>query len=111
MKLSVLATILALTGAASADPQNNCGDPRLAKVRHFPVKLVSKQTNVKVDIEWNMKIAGHEDCGTVDVPWQGSLPRGAYNLVVYVGSEVVAQVRMSLGSTAELHVVDVTPKH
>jgi hypothetical protein len=105
----IFATLLAVAAPAWAEPQNNCGDSRLAKVRHYPLKLVSQQSGVKVQIEWNMKIAGHEECGTVDVPWQGSLPRGNYNLVVYVSGQVVAQSRVTLGRTTKVQIVDVTP--
>jgi hypothetical protein len=105
----LVAAVLAIGGAAAAEPQNNCGDSRLAKLRHYPVKLVSQQGGVKVQIQWDMKIAGHEECGTVDVPWQGSLPRGRYNLIVSVDGKETAQLGMTVGSTAKLQVVDVTP--
>ncbi len=105
----VIAMVVALVGAASAEPPNNCGDSRLAELRHYPVKLVSRLAGVKVRIQWNMKIAGHEECGTVDVPWQGSLPTGTYNLIVFVDGQEVDQRTMGLGDHAELHVVDVTP--
>ena len=57
-----------------------------------------------------MKIADHAECGAVDVPWQGALPAGNYNLVVSVDGQVVAQIGMSLDGTSVLRVVDVTPR-
>lgn len=109
MRILAVTAVLALAGAAAAEPQNNCGDSRLAKRRHYPLVLLSQQSGVKVQIQWKMKIAGHEECGTVDVPWKGSLPRGNYNLIVYVDGEVVAQRCVSLGGTTKPTVVDVTP--
>ena len=106
----VLASAIATAVAAAADPVSDCGDPRLAHRAHNRVRLVSTPAGATVRIQWNMRIAGHEECGTVVTPWEGSLPVGGYNLIVSLDGKD-DQIGLALGGRRrKVTVKDVTPR-
>lgn len=110
VRIAIVAAVLAGSVVAAADPVRDCGDARLAHRRHNRVRITSTPAGATVRIQWNMKIAGHEECGTVVTPWQGVLPAGGYNLIVSVDGKEVDQRGVALGGRrAKVTVIDVTP--
>ena len=57
-----------------------------------------------------MKIAGHEECGTVVTPWEGALPAGSYDLVVELDGKTDQRGLSLDGRRAKVTVLDVTPR-